>query len=94
MSRLLSVFVGLLLSLSASAQEGEAQETAPFYEQFLTSMDTAFGTYFVGPIATVMFFDLAFFTDAFKLPLVVVWLVFGATFFTLRMQFIKSEDEL
>ena len=89
MSRLLSVFVGLLLCLPARAQDGAAQEAAPFYEQLLASMDAAFGTYFVGPIATVMFFDIAFFTDAFKLPLVVVWLVFGATFFTLRMNFIN-----
>lgn len=56
---------------------------------FLEAADQAFRTYLVAPIEAVIFFDLAFWTDAVELPAVVVWLAFGAIFFTLRFQFVN-----
>ena len=55
----------------------------------LLSLDQAFAQYVVGPIGSVIFFDLAFWSDAVELPAVVVWLVLGALFFTLRFQFVN-----
>lgn len=52
-------------------------------------IDAAFGTFIVAPIAAVLFFDLLVWDDEVQLPLIVAWLVFGALFFTLRMQFIN-----
>ena len=37
----------------------------------------------------VLFFDLAFFTDAYSIPAVVAWLAFGAVFLTLKMRFVN-----
>jgi AGCS family alanine or glycine:cation symporter len=59
----------------------------------LTSLDGWFGAHVVGPIASVLFFDVAFWdngTDGeLKLPFIVIWLIAGATFFTLRFGFIN-----
>jgi len=57
--------------------------------QLLTQLEDAFGAYVVAPIEAVVFFDVAFFSDAFEIPLVVLWLVVGALFFTLRFQFVN-----
>lgn len=51
-----------------------------------------FQGYVVDPVSAVIFFNLAFWDrspGAVQLPLVVVWLIFGATFFTLRFQFVN-----
>ncbi len=54
-----------------------------------------FGEYVLGPVAAVFFFDLLFWdndrtgTDNNKLPFVVLWLVIGAIFFTIRMGLIN-----
>ncbi len=56
---------------------------------FLSVLEALFQTVVVGPISAVIFFDLAFWTDQISLPLVVVWLIVGATFFTLRFQFVN-----
>ena len=58
-------------------------------EGFLNSLDAAFASFVVDPIAAVLFFDLAFWDDAISLPIVVVWLILGAAFFTLRFQFVN-----
>ena len=59
----------------------------------LRSLDVGFGQNVVGPIASVLFFDLAFWDNGtegeIKLPFIVVWLIAGATFFTLRFSFIN-----
>lgn len=59
----------------------------------LLSLDQGFTEFVVGPIGKVIFFDLAFWDDdranAINLPAVVVWLVVGAIFFTLRFQFVN-----
>ena len=59
----------------------------------LAGLDLLFGKWLVAPISAVIFFDLAFWDDAsgdaLVLPAVVVWLVFGALFFTLRFRFVN-----
>ncbi len=52
-------------------------------------IDQLFGQYLVAPFAKVLFFDLAFWTDKIEIPVVVLWLVLGALFFTLRMGFVN-----
>jgi AGCS family alanine or glycine:cation symporter len=42
-----------------------------------------------GWIASAFFFDLIFWNDALRLPFIVLWLVVGAIFLTLRMGFIN-----
>lgn len=57
---------------------------------WMAQVDAAFGTYLVTPIAAILFFG--FWTEHWlgeKVPFVVVWLLAGATFFTLRMGFIN-----
>ena len=43
----------------------------------------------VEPLASVLFFDLAFWSDELTIPIVVAWLAFGAIFLTLRMGFVN-----
>lgn len=51
-------------------------------EPFLQSLDAAFGG-FVKGIFDVLFFSIGGF------PLIVLWLIFGAVFFTIRMRFVN-----
>ena len=59
----------------------------------LTSIDAWFGEHVVGPIASVLFFDLAFWDNGtegeLQLPFIVVWLIAGALYFTFRFGFIN-----
>ncbi len=59
----------------------------------LNVLDAAFTKYVVGPVGDVIFFDVAFWDNGLEgeisLPAVVVWLVLGAVFFTLRFQFVN-----
>jgi alanine or glycine:cation symporter, AGCS family len=59
----------------------------------LAKLDASFGKWIVAPMGMVMFYDLIFWdNDASEnavFPAVVLWLVLGAVFFTLRMQFIN-----
>jgi AGCS family alanine or glycine:cation symporter len=56
-------------------------------------LESGFEAWIVSPIESLIFFDLAFWDnaagDALQLPIVVVWLVLGALFFTFRFQFIN-----
>ncbi len=52
---------------------------------FEAAIDAMFGEYLVGPIATVFFWNI----PGLNMPLVVFWLLLGATFFTLRMGFVN-----
>jgi len=83
MHRLLPLLI-LLLSSSAYAQEDIST-----LDTVMNNVDAAFGEWFVGPLAGVLFWDMAVWTDAYSLPIIVVWLVLGAIFFTLRMGFIN-----
>ncbi|MGD8860511.1 MAG: alanine/glycine:cation symporter family protein [Myxococcales bacterium] len=68
-----------------------APEPAPD-ESLEARIDAVFGDYVVAPIAAVLFWDLIFWDDPDEgdtLPIIVAWLVMGAIFFTLRMQFVN-----
>ena len=56
-------------------------------------LESAFEQWIVSPMESLIFFDLAFWDnaagDSIQLPIVVVWLVLGALFFTFRFQFIN-----
>jgi len=56
---------------------------------WLVWLENLFQTAVVKPLEAVIFFDVAFFDDAVTLPLVVLWLIIGATYFTLRFQFVN-----
>ncbi len=60
---------------------------------FFASLDGLFAEWVVGPIRAVFMFDLAFWDNGtageIELPLVVVWLLLGAVFFTLRFHFVN-----
>jgi AGCS family alanine or glycine:cation symporter len=60
---------------------------------FLSQLEGIFQRFVVGPIESVIFWDLAFWDNGqpgeMNLQLVVVWLILGATFFTLRFQFVN-----
>ena len=59
----------------------------------LANLDAGFRRFIVDPIGEVLFADLVFWDNDqaqnVVLPIVVVWLVVGALFFTLRFQFIN-----
>jgi len=57
-------------------------------------LEAQFATWLVAPLSAVIFFDVAFWDngsgDAIQVPLVVLWLMLGAAFFTLRFHFINA----
>ncbi len=56
---------------------------------WIVRIDEFFGRYLVAPFQKVLFFDLGGGWLGAKLPFIVVWLICGAIFFTLRMGFIN-----
>ncbi|MBD54448.1 MAG: alanine glycine permease [Rhodopirellula sp.] len=76
---------------SPESQPSEVVETAEEVEASLAAqIDEIFGNYVVSPFATVLFFDFG--TKSWlgtSIPFVVVWLLAGAVFLTLRMGFIN-----
>jgi len=60
---------------------------------FLARLESICRTYLVGPLDKVIFFDVAFWDngsgDTVQVPLVVLWLILGATYFTLKFQFVN-----
>jgi len=56
---------------------------------FLSRLEEWFASNLVDPIEAVIFFDVVFWNPDVKIPLVVLWLILGATFFTLRFQFVN-----
>ena len=74
---------------SSTAAAPEAPE-APAERGILVKIDEAFGDFVVTPFATVLFFDFGTKQSiGTSIPFVVVWLLAGATFLTLRMGFIN-----
>ncbi len=59
----------------------------------LDSLESFFKDWIVAPVDAVLFFDVVFWDNGgeaeIQLPIVVLWLVLGAVFFTLRFQFIN-----
>ncbi len=64
-----------------------------FAQGLLGDLNDLFSDYVVASLDAVLFFDLAFWDNGapgeIVLPAVVVWLIFGAVFFTLRLQFVN-----
>ena len=59
-------------------------------KNWIDSVDAAAGTYVVGPMASILFFDFG--TKNLlgaSVPFVVIWLLFGGVFLTLKMGFIN-----
>ncbi len=61
---------------------------------FVDALEQLFGRFVVDPISAVLFFDVWFWDDraadpGVNVPVVVLWLMLGATFFTLRFQFVN-----
>jgi len=55
----------------------------------LARLDQLFSEVVVDALSAVIFFDVVPWSDAVEIPLVVLWLVLGATWFTLRFQFVN-----
>ncbi len=72
---LLTLLLCLIPTVALAADEAAG-------EPFLKSLDAAFGQ-FVKGIFDVLFFSIGGF------PLIVLWLIFGAVFFTIRMGFVN-----
>ena len=56
---------------------------------FLDGLEAAFGRWVVAPLESVIFFDVAFWSDDTTVPIVVLWLILAAVFFTVRFQFVN-----
>ncbi|NEP39311.1 MAG: alanine glycine permease, partial [Okeania sp. SIO2H7] len=74
----LYILLFLLIPTVALAQEPETGQT------FIQTIDRTFSS-FVGVIFSILFFKIGGF------PFIVLWLLIGAIFFTIRMQFINFE---
>ena len=76
------------LAVVVATKELQPEETSAF-----DAFDKAVGEHVVGPMAKVLFWDAFFWDnsseDNKQMPIVVLWLVCGAIFFTLRMGFIN-----
>jgi AGCS family alanine or glycine:cation symporter len=61
---------------------------------FLSQLESIFAGYLVEPLTRVILFDVAFWDNTpddpgIQVPLVVLWLILGATYFTLRFRFVN-----
>src|ERR1700740_8857 len=56
---------------------------------FLAQLEHFFATDVVGTLSQIIFFDVAFWSDEADVPLVVLWLMIGAVYFTLRFHFVN-----
>ena len=56
---------------------------------WIERLDGLFVDWVVAPLEAVIFFDITFWSSDVQIPLVVIWLILGATFFTLRFQFVN-----
>ncbi len=86
-----------LLSLAATSLAAQAADSvaAPVAagQGIMDAIDGVFGTFIVTPFSAVFFFDVMFWDNAsetnLQLPIVVLWLVLGSVYLTLRMGFIN-----
>jgi AGCS family alanine or glycine:cation symporter len=56
---------------------------------FLEHVESLFQALVGDPRSALIFFDVAFFSEQVEVPLVVLWLIVGAFYFTLRFQFVN-----
>ena len=60
---------------------------------FLGQLESFFSTVVVGTLSKIIFFDVAFWTDSADVPLVVLWLIIGAVYCTVRFSFeVRSQN--
>lgn len=87
-----------LLSLTATSLAAQAADTAAAAptavgQGLMDAIDRFFGAVIVTPFSAVFFYDLMFWDNAsetnLQLPVVVLWLVLGSVYLTLRMGFIN-----
>lgn len=71
--------------VAAPAAMPEPRSSAAVLER----LDALFDRYVVQPISEVLFFDVLAFLPDVELPFIVLWLVLGAAFFTLRFTFVN-----
>tara|TARA_R110002096_G_scaffold171490_8_gene344663 strand:+ start:75183 stop:76880 length:1698 start_codon:yes stop_codon:yes gene_type:complete len=80
-------------ALVADAKAAPATETKPKEMDLDARVNAFFSKWFVKPISKVFFYDVVFWDNAsasnIELPMLVLWLVIGATFFTIRMSLIN-----
>jgi AGCS family alanine or glycine:cation symporter len=74
----------------SSSVASEGTENAPPQKNWVDDVDAVFGTWLVQPLAAVLFFDFGTSTLlGTSVPFVVIWLLLGGVFLTLRMAFIN-----
>lgn len=85
------IFVCLFIFFSSGAFAETSAATVSGEEMgWIEAVDAFFGRYVVKPLYAVLFFS--FWSEEWlgtEVPFVVVWLFFGAVFFTIRMKFIN-----
>ena len=62
------------------------------FSSLFTSMESVFLHFLVEPLSSFLFFDIAFFNKDISLPFILVWLLFGAIFLTIKMGFIHLKS--
>ncbi len=83
--RILAALAALITTVVPLQALAEVAETAAAETPLMAQIDAWFGEWIVGPIAGVLFWQF----PGLEMPVVVLWLAFGAIFFTLRMKFVN-----
>jgi hypothetical protein len=80
--------VAVLVATSAAPLGALAEDVAPAARQRSSleqQADQFFGDYLVAPLAKVFFWEVPY----LQMPVVVLWLLAGSVYFTLRMGFVN-----
>ncbi len=93
-ARCLAPLVVLLLGMVPTLAAQTADSTvAASSGGIVNAIDKVFGTVLVQPLTAIFFFDVMYWDNAsandIKVPIVVLWLVMGSVYLTLRMGFIN-----
>ena len=83
-----SACVAVLVAAAVAPLAASGDEVAPAGLLQLSleqRADQFFGAYFVAPLATVFFWEV----PVIRMPIVVLWLLVGSIYFTLRMGFVN-----
>ncbi|MCG8554707.1 MAG: alanine:cation symporter family protein [Proteobacteria bacterium] len=94
-SRVLAALLALALLVGSPAAPGSFVSVAHARQgdEAASTLNEQFGRYLVAPFKTVLFWDVVFWDNGregeTELPIIVLWLISGALFFTLRMRFIN-----
>jgi AGCS family alanine or glycine:cation symporter len=91
--RLAAALALLVTAVGPLAAQAADTTTAVVGGPIIDAVDRFFGTFIVTPLGTVFFYDVMFWDNAsdtnLQLPVVVLWLVLGSIYLTLRMGFIN-----